>query len=493
MRHVTILCCFLCLSAWPRLVRAEGATEDSARAEAKERFSRGLHLFEGGDNGGALAEFKRAYELIPNRLVLYNIALVYASMGKPVEAADSLDKVLADPGPLKSEYLAHARETREEQDRRIGQLEVRVNVPAVVEVDGVKAGDAPLVAPLRVAAGEHIIGALAPGYLPIRQTTSVPGAARASLSFELLPTEAKLAHVEILCPVPAADVFVDGILVGKTPLSATVAVAPGTRAIEVRRAGYSTARRELTISDGARGQVALDLDQNPQSSGPRGRLRLQTSDTDVLLTIDGRAHGVYRQPVDLPAGSHFVKLEQAGFEAMERATEVPANGEAVVRLALRPTVETRAVSTSHARSVRHWAYGTLIGGAVVAGISTGLALWGNNEYSSSQTRLVQAQAANRRWSGTDCDPSKALTDAKVAECNQAVSNAQNDVDTYRSLRTWGIVGAVAGAVAAAVGVTLWLTGPDPNRGEDAEGFAGSVVPVVAAGPGGATLSLRGRF
>ena len=84
---------------------AQTAPAQTAKGEARARFDRGLSLFEDGDNAGALAEFKRAYELIPNSLVLYNIGLVYAAMGRPVDATDTLDKVLKDPGSLSAERL----------------------------------------------------------------------------------------------------------------------------------------------------------------------------------------------------------------------------------------------------------------------------------------------------------------------------------------------------------------------------------------------------
>src|SRR3569833_2568352 len=48
------------------------APPDAAKAEARERFDRGLALFEKSKNAAALAEFKRAYELIPNAVVLNN-------------------------------------------------------------------------------------------------------------------------------------------------------------------------------------------------------------------------------------------------------------------------------------------------------------------------------------------------------------------------------------------------------------------------------------
>ena len=92
-------------------------------AEARERFDRGLRLFDEGDSAGALAEFKRAHELVPNQLVLFNIGLVYAALGRPVEATDALDAVLRDSGRLPADKLERARRTRDEQAARIAQLD----------------------------------------------------------------------------------------------------------------------------------------------------------------------------------------------------------------------------------------------------------------------------------------------------------------------------------------------------------------------------------
>jgi len=183
----------------PGLVRAQPAASDEARKEAHERFSRGLHLFGSGDNGGALAEFKRANELISNRLVLSNIGLVYAAMDRPVDAAATLDKVLADAGPLKPENLARAQAVKEEQEKHIGLVEVTTNIPGTIDVDGLEAGTTPLAAPLRVAAGTRVIGAVASGHLPARREITVAGEARAELTLELRPSEAHLAHIEIRC------------------------------------------------------------------------------------------------------------------------------------------------------------------------------------------------------------------------------------------------------------------------------------------------------
>ncbi|MGD0053700.1 MAG: hypothetical protein ABSD03_17985, partial [Vulcanimicrobiaceae bacterium] len=118
---------------------APRAPTAAVRAEAGERFDRGLRLFNGGDNAGALVEFRRAYELVPNVTVLYNIGLVYSQMSRAVEATDALNQVLAAPGQLSSERLAIARRTRDDQAARIAEIAVAANVEgARVEVDGIE-------------------------------------------------------------------------------------------------------------------------------------------------------------------------------------------------------------------------------------------------------------------------------------------------------------------------------------------------------------------
>src|SRR5436305_718242 len=96
---------------------AKAAANDAARAEARVRYERGKQLYEEHDYPGALAEFMRAQQLIPAAVTLLNIGQVYAAMGRPVDAVVALDKLLANPGSLKSEQVALATRTRDEEKK----------------------------------------------------------------------------------------------------------------------------------------------------------------------------------------------------------------------------------------------------------------------------------------------------------------------------------------------------------------------------------------
>lgn len=493
------------------LAQAWAAEPDSsARAEAKERLDQGLYLMENGAYAAALGEFEKAQELAPSRLLLYHIALAYVAMDKPVDALESLDEVLAADGTLKSEYVERAKAAKEEQLQRIGELDVKVNVPsaakaegepggeappppppvkAAIEIDGERVGETPLVAALKVAAGEHAIAVIAPGYVPIRQTFAVAAQGRAELAFDLQATEAKLAHVTVKSPLPGAEVRVDEALVGKTPLADPVVVLPGERTFELERPGYMAAHRTLKLRDGVYSGIAFDPDEDESAGAPRGQLRLKAGVDGVAVTIDGRARGVYREPIDLPAGPHTLKLERKGYESLERMVHVPAGDETEVKVALRATDKTREAAETRVRSHRKWAIVTLVGGALLAGAGTGVAVWQNGLLPAAEDKLSDA----REEAARTCPPGTTVDDLRRRNCEQIVSDAQGEVDLHRNLRLLGFIGAGVGAAVAVTGIVLLVTGPSAEPAVAEGSVASTLEPIVVAGPAGASFGLRGRF
>jgi Flp pilus assembly protein TadD len=167
--------------------------DDAVRAQARWHFHRGLSLFNQGDSAGALAEFRRAHELIPNPRVSYNMGLTYAALGSPIEAVETLLPLL-ESSALSPEQRTHVQSVLEEQRLRIGRLNVVTNVAgAAVEIDGVAAGRAPLVQPLRLAVGRRLIAVSAPGHLPRRSAVLIAGGTLHELRLDLEPSALRVA------------------------------------------------------------------------------------------------------------------------------------------------------------------------------------------------------------------------------------------------------------------------------------------------------------
>jgi hypothetical protein len=495
MRAVAVLLALVTFHLVPGVRAAMAADDAQARAEARERFDRGLRLFEEGDNGGALAEFKRAYELVPNPLVLFNIGLVYAALGRPVEATDALDQVLRDPGRLPADRLPLARRTRQEQAARIAQVAVSASVPALIDVDGIEAGRTPLPAPLRVAGGTHVIGALAAGHLPLRREITIAGGETKELAFELTPTEARLAHLALDCAIPDAEVLVDGTLVGRTPLAASLAVAPGTRVVSVRRKGYREARRELVLAEGATGKLDIELEEDPGAPpADRGQLALVVSETEAHVAVDGRARGVYSAPLTLPAGAHRLRLQRAGFEPIERDVVLRAGAETSVRMTLVPTPETRLAYVERVQARKRWGSLALGGGLALALAGGALAIWSQRSLPELEDRVDRAVDDYMFGSKGECDPAVfGDNDEMRAICRARVDEADSQLSNRKVMRNISAVGAGVGVAAVAVGVYLLLTNDDPKRYDRSAGPALTFVPSPWIDRSGAGAALTVRF
>ena len=472
---------------------ARAQASEATRTEARERFDRGLRLFNQGDSAGALAEFLRAYELVPHPLVLFNLGLVYQAMGKPVEAVSALDRVLAAPGSLDRERLERAREVRAEQVARIGFIQVSVNVPgASVELDGLEAGRSPLAGPLNVAVGTHVVSVVAPGHSPMRRSVAVAGGATVSEAFELVPLTARLAHLTLRSSVLDAEVVVDGAVIGRTPLPASVALAPGAHTIELRRSGYRSARTSVTLGEGTAGEVALEPEVDAQAlASAGGDLALSISEPDGVVFVNGAPRGPYSGPMRLPAGRHRLRVERADFFPFERDVVVPQGSRASVVVDLAPTPEKRAAYRSAAVTQRTWGY-IATGSGLALGLGGGaFLLWNAGE--KSDKREVAEDRLRDADPGGPCDPSTQIPETCAIDREIAI----DELDAAEDRDLYGFIGVGVGAAALGLGLVLLFTADDPDRYEprpESDVFGSlRLSPAVLVLPGGGAASLRGEF
>jgi tetratricopeptide (TPR) repeat protein len=141
--------------------------EQPTRIEARERFTAGIKLYEEGDFALALIEFERAYSLVPDHRVLYNIGQVNIQLGRYARAVRSLRQYL-------NEGMDRITEERKQAvlndlnmlSVRTATLLVKVNVSdAEVLLDNDVVAITPMPAPVLVDAGEHRLSVRKAGYV----------------------------------------------------------------------------------------------------------------------------------------------------------------------------------------------------------------------------------------------------------------------------------------------------------------------------------------
>ena len=498
MRHfslvspVSLLSIGLCVALVAGRAGAQTPTlSPAARQEAAERFDRGLRLFNQGENAGALVEFKRTYELTGDPSTLFNIGLVYAELKRPVEAVDAFDMLLKSSAKLGPEQRQKAEKVRAEQHTFVSFVDVSTNVQAMIEVDGVEASHTPLGAPLRLAAGHHVVGAVAAGYAPSRKTIDIAGGETQKLSFELVPGEAALGHLALHCALPAAALWIDGTESGRTPLAATLALNPGPHHIEVRREGYRPAIADIRLDLGAVADVTLD----PQIDGAEiasngGNLVVTVSETDALLSVDGHPPEPLAGAIRLPVGPHHLTLTRAGFEPSELDVTIARGATFNTTVSLQATADTRDAYLARIHERRVWGWATA--GVGVAALATGVVLLvtGHSALNSANDNLTTVDQSFVRGGGGVCDQSlqvdPQMCAALLADANQRVSNANTRI-------TVGYIVGGVGVAAAVVGAVVLLTGDDPGRYDRKSASSGRPTLTGWATGSSGGLLLLGRF
>jgi hypothetical protein len=224
-----------------------------AKAEAEHHFKRGLELFDDDDFQGARIEFARAYQLVPNFRVLFNLGQVNFQLQDYVAALHAFEKYLADGGD------AVTRERREEVDRDVAKLRSRVATVTVsatpgatITLDGALAGTAPLSAPLQVSAGKRVLRAIVPARTPVEKTLDLAGGDSARV--ELFVEEPKTATAAAPDAAPPAESSkppwalwgLTGALAVGTTVTGILAMNASSSASDIKSSGGSFADYQST-------------------------------------------------------------------------------------------------------------------------------------------------------------------------------------------------------------------------------------------------------
>jgi formylglycine-generating enzyme required for sulfatase activity len=194
---------------------------------------------------------------------------------------------------------------------------VRIDpIPAAgvrVFVDGVERGTTPLPA-LEIPAGEHEIGLRAEGYAPFATRLTVRGGGQEQAVNARLTVDR--APVTFASEPAAATVSVDGVEVGKTPL--TVDLSSGRRAVTVALSGYRPAGRAIDVV----AEKPLTVPPFRLEALP-ARLRLSSEPPGAAVSVDGAFRG--ETPLELtlaPLRAHALRLTKAGHASSQSSVEL---------------------------------------------------------------------------------------------------------------------------------------------------------------------------
>lgn len=145
--------------------------------QARLRFERGVELYDSGDVRAAYIEFKRAYALVPNYQLLFNIAQAQAELKDYVGAEESLSQYIEQ---AKDEISPERKEEVLSEMKRlrtyIAYVKINISVEgATVRVDGVVVDAQGSSSRIPVSAGRRKIEIVRKGYERWERSIDVAG------------------------------------------------------------------------------------------------------------------------------------------------------------------------------------------------------------------------------------------------------------------------------------------------------------------------------
>jgi hypothetical protein len=301
----------------------------SAKAEAVVHFERGIALYDQGAWAAALAEFLAARRLYPLRNAVYRSGLCLEKLQQYDEALLEFESVLRDYG-----------ETLPAGDREIVAMKIREMLGVVgevtvsgaepgasVSVDGLPRGQYPLLVPLRVAAGSHIVRISKTGFETFEARILVAGA----------QIEHVAAHLQPLGPSgrvriaeqsgKTLDVLIDGSRMGESPWEGPL--LPGSHVVVLHGEGkVGTPPVQVNVEVDRTTPLTLAAEELDAA------LRVEPVPANASVAIDGVTVGRGIWDGRLGAGAHKVEIAAPGFFAEARRLGLAPDRKEVLRVTL---------------------------------------------------------------------------------------------------------------------------------------------------------------
>ncbi len=226
-----LVCLFAPVMVLAQSVAAQGPDSTAAAV----RFQQGVELYREGSYEGALAEFRKAYQVSPSYRVLYNIAQTQYALHDFVGAYRSLRQYVAEGGAdISADRRVQVDDMSAKLAERIAHLEITTNVKgADIRIDDVSVGRSPLLEPILVNVGTRKVSAVKAGVPDAVRVIAVAGKETLKVDLRLdEPLNVAASQTQTAQRIPIMAKAEASAPPGHTALivslSTTVALAAGT-------------------------------------------------------------------------------------------------------------------------------------------------------------------------------------------------------------------------------------------------------------------------
>ncbi|HRI64227.1 MAG TPA: PEGA domain-containing protein [Polyangium sp.] len=302
--------------AQTRPLKEDTSTQD-LKAQAVARFETGIKYFDAGSLELALVEFLESRRLYPLRTATANAIVCMDQLGRHDEALELVEVLLRDFGAT---MPADARERAQrkviELRQRVGMIEITsAKVGSTILLDGRERGQYPLLEPLRVKAGGHLLRVIMLGFEPFETQVDIAGngVANVEVKQRALVRSGTLAVVEQAGK--KLDVVVDGVVVGKTPWQGVLPL--GEHIVLLRgEERLGTLPTPIAIAEDKTTQISL------VAEALNAQIRIEPSPANAMIALDGITLGRGIWEGALRAGEHRIEVTAPDFMPQARKVTI---------------------------------------------------------------------------------------------------------------------------------------------------------------------------
>ncbi len=257
-------------------------TASEREEAAKKLYKEGMQLAQQGDCRRAVKQFEQSMATLPNKGSLYNLATCYNKLGKYQKAMAALLQLVREfDADLREEMKESARDQMKTLKERFAWVTLGVDQKgATILIDGRKQGITPLEVALPVEKKSQEISVTCKGFKPWSKRVDFSKVGEARYHIELIPEDGQLL---LTVAMDGANVFIDGVKVGVTPIVSPIDLSPGTHRVVVSHSTIETMERLADVTSGK--QTRLVIDQGAVAS------KDVTDDDHVADALGGGGEG----------------------------------------------------------------------------------------------------------------------------------------------------------------------------------------------------------